>query len=68
MNGSDDPGVARAVSLNADEGFDGGLGDDLVIVLPHPRFLAGDVRSLQHRGEQRPVIGAFRRDKEWESG
>ena len=46
MERRDKARITRSVPFNTNEGFHSGLGDDLVVVLANPRFLAGDVGPL----------------------
>ena len=57
MQGSDDAGITRSISMCPDKGFDGRLCDDFVVVLPHPCLFACDVRAPKHVEKQGVVIG-----------
>ena len=64
VNGCDDTGIAWPVPFYTNEGFDGCLSDDFVVVLPNPGLFACDVWPLQHRLEKGGVVDILRR-YEW---
>ena len=68
VNGGDDAGIPWTVAFDADKGFDGRLGNDFVVVLANPSFLAGDVWSLQHPFQESGVVGGGRRNKRRQLG
>ena len=66
MDGCNHTGIAGPVAFNTNEGFDGRLSDDFVVVLTHPRLLAGDVGALEHRFQQGRMIGRTWRNERCE--
>ena len=56
VNGRNHARIAWPIPLNTNEGLDGGLRDDFVVILAHPGLFARNVRALEHAFQKSGVV------------